>query len=49
MAELVLGELDTYVTCLQNTATQFIITRPIKDHCLSLEHHPNNYNVFFCL
>ena len=29
--------MDTYVSCIQNTATQFIATRPIMELCLAAE------------
>ena len=37
MAESVLQEVETYVYRRQNTATQFIATRPIMDLCLAAE------------
>ena len=37
MAESVLQEVETYVYRRQNTATQFIATRPIMDLCLVSE------------
>ena len=37
MAEARLQEVKTYVSCRQNTFTQFIATRPIMDLCLAVE------------
>ena len=38
MAEAGLQEVETYVYRRQNTVTQFIATRTIKDICLAAEH-----------
>ena len=35
MAEARLQEVDNYVSCHQNTVTQFIAARPIMDLCLA--------------
>ena len=37
MEEAGLQEMDTYVSCRQNTVTQFIATRTILDLCLAAE------------
>ena len=37
MAEEGLQEVDTYVYLHQNTVSQFIVTRPIMDLCLTTE------------
>ena len=37
MAEALLQELETYVSCHQNIVTQFIVTRPVMDLCLAAE------------
>ena len=40
MAEARLQEVKTYVSCRQNTFTQFIATRPIMDLCLAVKRRP---------
>ena len=40
MMEAGLLEVETYVSLLQNTVTQFIATRPIMDLCLAEERRP---------
>ena len=35
MAEAGLQEVETYVSCCQNTVVQYIATRPIMDLCLA--------------
>ena len=40
MAEVVLQEVDTYVSRCQNTVTQFIATSPIIDLCLAADQRP---------
>ena len=35
ITEVGLQEVDTYVSCLQNTVAQYIATRPIMDLCLA--------------
>ena len=40
MAEAGLQEVETYISRLQNTVTQFIVTRPIMDLCLAAERIP---------
>ena len=37
MVEAGLQEVKTYVSCLQNTMAQYIVTRPIMDLCLAAE------------
>ena len=40
MAEAGLQELETYVSCFQNTVAQYIVTRPIMDLCLAAKQRP---------
>ena len=40
MEEAGIHEVDTYVSCHQNTVTQFNVTRPIMDLCLASECRP---------
>ena len=40
MEEAGLKEVETYVSCRQNTVAQFIVTRPIMDLCLETEWRP---------
>ena len=40
MAEAVFQEVDTYVSCRQNTVAQYIATRPIMDLCMSEKRRP---------
>ena len=40
MAEAGLQEVETYISCLQNTVTQYIETRPIMDLCLAGKRRP---------
>ena len=37
MDETGLQEVETYISCRQNMAAQFIVTRPVMDLCLSSE------------
>ena len=37
IVEVGLHEVDTYAACCQNTAAQYIETRPIMDLCLVVE------------
>ena len=40
MAEACLQEVETYVSCGQNTVVQFIATRTIMDLCMAAERIP---------
>ena len=40
MAEAGLHEVETYVSRLQNTVAQFIMTRPIMGLCMAAERRP---------
>ena len=40
MSEVGMQEVETYVSCRQNTGAQFIATRPIMDLCLEAERRP---------
>ena len=40
MPETGIQEIETYTTRFQNTATQFIVTRPIVDLCLAAVRRP---------
>ena len=40
MAEADLQEVETYVSCRQNTVVQYIATRPIMDLCLAAKRRP---------
>ena len=40
MVKAVLQEVETYVSCRQNTAAQYIATRPIMDLCLAAKRRP---------
>ena len=40
MAEEILKEVETYISCLHNTFAQFIATRNILDLCLTAERRP---------
>ena len=42
MAEEGLKEVETYVSCLQNTVAQFISNMPIMDLCLAAEQRPGS-------
>ena len=41
MTDLGLQEVETYVSHIQNTAAQFIATRPIVDLCMASERRPD--------
>ena len=40
MAETGLQEVENYVSCRQNTVTQYIATKPIMDRCLAAKRNP---------
>ena len=40
MAEAGLKEVETYISCCQNTVAQFIAIRPIMNLCLAAERKP---------
>ena len=40
MAEAGLQEVETYVSCHQNTVAQYIATKPIMDLCLAAKRSP---------
>ena len=40
MAEAGLQEVETYVSCHQNTVAQYIATKPIMDLCLAAKWSP---------
>ena len=40
MAEAGLQEVETYVSCRQNTVAQYIATRPITDLCMVAKQSP---------
>ena len=40
MAEVGLKDMDTYVSCLQNTVAQYIVNRSIMDLCLAENQRP---------
>ena len=42
MAEAVLQEVETYVSCCQNIVAQFIATITIMDLCLEEERRPGS-------
>ena len=42
MAEWVLQEVDTYISCRQNTVAQFILTRPIMDLFMAAQRRPGS-------
>ena len=44
-----LQEVETYVSCRQNTVIQFISTRPILDLCLAVERHPGSREAYLWL
>ena len=37
MTEEILQEMETYVSCHQNTVAQFIVTRPILNLCMEAD------------
>ena len=43
MTNTVLREVETYVSCRQNTVAQFIATKPIMDLCLAAERIPGSW------
>ena len=45
MEEAGLKEVETYVSCRQNTVAQFIVTRTIMDLCLAAERRPGSMEV----
>ena len=40
MAKAGLQEVETYVSCLQNTVVQYIATKPIMELCLAVKRRP---------
>ena len=42
MTEAVCQEVDNYVSCRQNTAAQFIATRPIMNLCMEADQMPGS-------
>ena len=49
MTDTVLQEVETYVSCRQNTVARFIATRPIMDLCLAEEQKPGPQVSRWCL
>ena len=42
MEEVLLQEVEAYISLCQNTVSQFIATRPIMDLCLAAERRPGS-------